>query len=671
MEHRHSGVSPSGHPVATAPARPYLVERVEDAAVVQLYADGFASLSVTEKTLVYYLYLAAIAGRDIYYDQRYGKSLEMRALLEQIITYPGNVEPRVVAALEHYLKLFWLNSGPHNNLTARKFVLEGCTVEDLHVAAHRAADRGAAYSLRPDESLGQMIDRLAPAFFDPEVDATVTSKNPPGGQDILSASANNLYSGVTLADLSGFEERFPMNSRLVKRHDQLTEQPYRVGGLYSYAIETIIGHLREAIRFAPPATAAALHALIRFYQTGERAYREAYDIAWVHDKDSPVDTINGFVEVYLDARGAKAAWESLVFYVNREKTDAIRTIARHAQWFEDHMPWDPRYRKHGVTGVSANAIEVVVESGDSGPVTPIGINLPNDERIRTEHGSKSVSITNVMEACDRSLPASYYSEFSWTAAEAARARTWSSFASELTTNMHEVIGHASGVADPRLDATPQTALRECYSTIEETRADLVALYFLPHPKLAEIGLVPAEDQEEIARVAYEAYARNALVQLRRVKEGTQVEEDHMRNRQLVVKWLMANTGAIQARRFDGRTFYVVTDVAAFQAGVAELLAEVQRIKSQGDCAAAQALVETYGVHFDPALRDEVMTRVRQINLPAYTGFIMPRLEPVKGNDGSIVDIAISYPLDLKSQMLEYSRMSPYFAMTSAVRDPDE
>jgi len=671
MDHRDPGVPSAGQPVGAALARPYLIERVEDAAVVQLYADGFSSLGVREKTFVYYLYLAAIVGRDIYYDQRYGQSLEMRALLEQIVTHPSDVHPPILEAIEHYLKLFWLNSGPHNSLTARKFVLEGCTGLDLHEAALRAADRGAAFSLRPGESLGQLVARLEPAYFDPDVDATVTSKSPRSGQDILSASSNNLYSGVALADLAGFEERFATNSRLVKRDGKLIEQAYRVGGLYGYAIEMIIGHLREAIRYAPAPTAAALQALIRFYQTGERADREAYDIAWVRDKDSPVDTINGFVEVYMDARGTKAAWESLVFYVNREKTDAIRTIARHAQWFEDHMPWDPRYRKDGVTGVSANAIDVVVETGDSGPCTPIGINLPNDERIRMEYGSKSVSLTNVMEAYDRSMPASYYSEFSWTAAEAARARTWSSFASELTTNMHEVIGHASGVVDPRLQAPPQAALCECYSTLEEARADLVALHFLAHPKLAELGLVPAEHQEEIARAEYESYARNALVQLRRVKDGAQLEEDHMRNRQLVVKWLMTNTPAIRERHYSGRTFYVVEDVAAFQAGVAQLLAEVQRIKSQGDYAAAQALVDTYAVHFDPALRDEVMARVRQINLASYTGFVMPRLEPIKGNDGSITDIAISYPLDLKAQMLEYARMSPYFTRTTAVRGADD
>ena len=398
----------------------------------------------------------------------------------------------------------------------------------------------------------------------------------------------------------------------------------------------------------------ALRALVRFYRSGDRADREAYDIAWVHDRESPVDTINGFVEVYLDARGIKGAWESLVFYVNRDKTDAIRTLARHAQWFEDHMPFDPRYRKAGVTSVTANAIDVVFETGDSGPVTPIGINLPNDDRIRSEHGSKSVSLTNVMEAYDRSMPDAYYEEFSWTHEEAGRAEAGSSFASELTTNMHEVIGHGSGQSDPRLGTTPQAALRETYSTIEEARADLVALFFVSNPKLVELGLVDAAHQAEIVRAEYEAYARNALVQLRRIREGTQIEEDHMRNRQLIVRWLMKHTHALQERWRDGKTFFVVADPHAFHDGVARLLAEVQRIKSQGDYPAAKALVEGYGVHFETALRDEVVARVQRVNLPSYTGFVMPELTPVRDAAGAIADVRMSYPLDFTRQMLEYS-----------------
>jgi dipeptidyl-peptidase-3 len=318
------------------------------------------------------------------------------------------------------------------------------------------------------------------------------------------------------------------------------------------------------------------------------------------------------------------------------------------------MPWDAKYRKASVQGIVANAIDVVVETGDSGPVTPIGINLPNDDRIRSEYGSKSVSLTNVMEAYDRSLPQAYFEEFSWTPEEAARAAAWSSLASELTTNMHEVIGHGSGRADPRLGTSPQTALRETYSTIEESRADLVALYFVSSPRLVELGLVDAVHHPDIVRAEYEAYARNALVQLRRIREGTQIEEDHMRNRQLVVRWLMKHTHAVQERWRDGRTFYVVVDPHLFHDGVGQLLAEVQRVKSQGDYAAAKALVEEYGVHFDAALRDEVVARVQRVNLPSYTGFVMPALEPVTDADGVIADARLSYPLDFTAQMLAYA-----------------
>jgi dipeptidyl-peptidase-3 len=360
----------------------------------------------------------------------------------------------------------------------------------------------------------------------------------------------------------------------------------------------------------------------------------------------------------------------MVFHVNHAKTDAIRALARHAQWFEDHMPWDPKYRKANVTGVSANAVDAVVETGDSGPLTPIGVNLPNDERVRERYGSKSISLVNVMEAYERSLPASYWAEFSWTREEAERAAAWSGEASELATSLHEVIGHASGQADPALGTSAQAALREYYSTIEETRADLVALYFVTHPKLAELGVVDAARQAEIACAEYEAFARNALVQLRRVREGTTLEEDHMRNRQLVVRWLMTHTQAVRERWRDGRTFYVVADVHGFHGGVGRLLAEVQRIKSQGDFAAARALVDAYGTHFDPALRDEIVARVRRVDLPSYTGFVMPQLEPVHGPDGRIANVRISYPLDFTRQMLEYSGVRSRNPAFSCGQGPD-
>ena len=638
--------------VQTASDRKYLLERVDDAAVVQLYADGFSELPIKEKTLIWHLYQAAIAGRDIYFDQRYAHSLDMRDVLEAIVSHRQAVDPATFKEVDRYTKLFWINSGPFNNLTARKFVLQ-CTPEAFAAAAQAAQKAGAAFPSKNGETLEQLLARLKPMFFDPNVDLMVTNKRPPEGQDILATSANNLYVGLTMKELEGYKESHPLNSRLVKTNGKIVEEVYRVGGRYGSAIAAIVGHLDAAKAFATEPMAKALDALIRFYRTGETADREAYDIAWVQDKASPVDTINGFVEVYQDARGIKGAWEALVFYVNREKTSEIQKIAANAQWFEDHMPWDPKFRKPGVKGITANAIDVVIETGDSGPVTPIGINLPNDQAIREHYGSKSVSLSNVNEAYDKSTVPEFRSEFSWTPEEVQRAAKWNAFAGELTTDMHEVIGHASGKVEDRLNGKPQAVLKEQYSALEEARADLVALYFLPDPKLVEIGLVQKADQDDIVLAEYENYTRAVLTQLRRVRQGTQIEEDHMRNRQMIVFWLMANTKAIDVRMRDGKTFYVMTDAKAFREGVGRLLSEVQRIKSEGDYEAAKALFEKYGVHFDAKLRDEIVARVDRLHLPSYTGFVMPKLEPVK-NGETITDVRISYPQDLTTQMLEYS-----------------
>ena len=631
-------------PAATTPAPPpaerkYLLERVGDASVVQLYADGFASLPLKQKSLIWHLYQAAIAGRDIFIDQKHKDALEMRGIIERIVANPQGVDAATLAEVQRYTKLFWLNNGPYNNLTARKFVL-ACTPDAFAAAAKTAGADPAA------------VARLQSMFFDPAVDTIVTNKTPGAGKDILQSSANNLYSGVTMADLKGFEEKYGLNSRLVKQNGKLVEEVYRIDGRYGKQITEIVKHLDAAKAFAEPPMAKALEALITFYRTGEVTDREAYDIAWVQDKVSPVDTINGFIEVYLDPRGIKGGWEALVFYVNQEKTSRIKTIATNAQWFEDRMPWDAKYRKASVQGIVANAIDVVVETGDSGPVTPIGINLPNDQGIREKFGSKSVALSNVNEAYDRSTPGSMRGEFVWSPDEAARATTVGTLAGELTTDMHEVIGHASGQQAPG-KGNPQTLIKEEFSALEEGRADLVGLYFIADPKMVELGIIPAADHDAMIRTEYEAYTRNALVQLRRMREGSQIEEDHMRNRQMIVRWLMANTKAIEDRTRDGKTYLVMVDQQAFRAGVGKLLAEVQRIKSEGDYAAAKKLFATYGVHFDPKLRDQVVARVDKLNLPSYTGFVMPKLTPVMTN-GQMTDVAISYPQDLTQQMLEYS-----------------
>jgi len=635
---------PAAAPVATAPATPpadrkYLLERVDDASVVQLYADGFSSLPLKQKTLIWHLYQAALAGRDIYIDQKHKDALEMRGIIERIVANPQGVDAATLKEVQRYAKLFWLNNGPYNNLTARKFVLT-CQPGAFAAAAAAAGADAAA------------VARLQPMFFDPAVDPIVTNKTPGAGKDILQSSANNLYSGVSMADLKGFDEKYGLNSRLVKQNGKLVEEVYRVAGRYGKHIAEIVTHLEAATAFAEPPMAKALTALATFYRTGEVKDREAYDIAWVQDKASPVDTINGFIEVYLDPRGIKGGWEALVFYVNQEKTARIKTIASNAQWFEDRMPWDAKYRKASVQGIVANAIDVVVETGDSGPITPIGINLPNDQAIREKFGSKSVALSNVNEAYDRSTPGSMRGEFAWSPEEVERGTKFGTLAGELTTDMHEVIGHASG-KQAEGKGNPQALIKEEFSALEEGRADLVGLYFIADPKLVELGIIPAADHESVVRAEYEAYTRNAIVQLRRIREGSQIEEDHMRNRQMVVRWLMANTKAIEERTRDGQTYLVMVDAKLFRDGVGKLLAEVQRIKSEGDYAAAKKLFATYGVHFDPKLRDQVVARVGKLNLPSYTGFVMPKLTPVLAN-GQITDVTISYPQDLTQQMLEYS-----------------
>jgi dipeptidyl-peptidase-3 len=632
--------------------RRYLLEQIEDAAVVQLYADGFEKLTLREKTLVWHLYRAALAGRDIYYDQRHRHNLGIRHLLEQILRYPHGVPADTLAEITRYTKLFWINTGPYNNLTARKFLLN-LDRQKLIEAIEIAAINGAKFNLEKGETIAKRVERYARMFFDPDFEPMVTCKTPGDDQDILASSANNMYDGVTMADLEGFEERNQLNSRLSKIEGIVIEEVYKVGGLYDKELTAIIGHLNDAIPFAAEPFANALRALVKWYETGLDSDREAFDIAWVQNRDSAVDTMNGFIEVYMDARGMKGAWEGVVYYVNPEKTEKIRALATHAQWFEDHLPIDPKYRKPKVEGISAQAIEVVVEAGDSGPITPIGVNLPNDQRIREKYGSKSVSLSNVLDAYERSMPDSFRQEFTWDDAELERAKIWGAFAGELTTEIHEVLGHGSGRMADHITVTPQDLLKEQYSALEETRADLVALWFVADPYLAKIGLVSSDEQKAVVQTEYEAYARNALVQLRRVRVGSQLEEDHMRNRQAIVHWLLANTKAIDVRRRNDKTYFVVVDSDAFRDGVAKLLAEVQRIKSEGDYAKAKELFETYGVHFDPDMRDEVVARVDHLNLPSYTGFVMPKLEPVIGDDG-ITDVKISYPCDLTTQMLEYS-----------------
>jgi dipeptidyl-peptidase III len=651
-----TAAAPATPAATTAPAgeRKYLLERIDDAAVVQIYADQFAALPLQEKALAYHLAQAALAGRDIFYDQKHRNALEMRGVLEAIVTHSKGIETQTLSEIERYTKLFWINTGPYNNLTSRKFVLK-ITPQALATAAQIAEKNGAKFPTQSGDSLDALLKRLEPMFFNADFEPIVTNKNPGAGKDILTTSANNLYAGVSMADLTGFTEKNGLNSRLVKQDGRLIEEVYKIDGRYGKQIAEIVKHLEAALPFARESTAAALKALIQWYRTGDDGDRAKFDIAWVKDKDAPVDTINGFIEVYLDPRGIKGSWEGIVYHVNKEKTDRIKKFADNAQWFEDHMPYDAKYRKPNVTGIVANAIDVVMETGDAGPVTPIGINLPNDQKIREDYGSKSVSLANVNDAYDKSQPESMTTEFTWSPEESARAAKFGSFGSELTTDMHEVIGHASGRQAAGFKGAPQGAIKEHFSALEEARADLVGLYFIADPKLVELGIVSAADHDGLVRAEYESYTRNGgLVQLRRVREGTQIEEDHMRNRQMIVRWLIANTKAIESRTRDGKSYLRVVDPKAFRDGVGRLLADVQRIKSEGDYAAAKRLFETYGIHFDAKLRDEIVKRVDELMLPSYTGFVMPKLTAVTDASGKIADVTVSYPMDLTKQMLEFS-----------------
>jgi dipeptidyl-peptidase-3 len=658
----------------SADDRRYLLERVDDAAVVQVYADGFQKLPQDQRVLVWHLYQAALAGRDIYLDQRYRHNLELRDLIEETLVHgcgadakADGIDDATVAEVRRYCKLFWINSGPFNNLTSRKFVL-GCAPEKFAAAVKAAEKRGAKLPKKAGESTDQLLARFQPILFDPAFEPMCTNKTPGEGKDNLLESANNLYVGVANADLASFTERYGLNSRLVKKPDgSLEEQVYRAGfdqlvppGLYAEQLQQVIAHLEAAIPHATPKMARALGALIRWYKTGEEADFREYCVAWVADQDSPVDTVNGFIEVYVDPRGTKGSWEGIVSIDDPEKMDQIRKFSEHAQWFEDHMPYAPEYRKPKVKGISAKAIQVVLETGDSGPITPIGINLPNPQDIREKYGSKSVSLGNVVEAYDKSSPIAARKEFCWDDAEFERSRKWKSLCDALTTNMHEVIGHASGRQSAKLppDKDPKDFIKEYYSALEEARADLVALCFIGDAKLKELGLV--EDPAATQRTEYEGYTRNALTQLNRVKHGDQLEEDHMRNRQMVVRWVMKNTKAIDVRQRDGKTYYVVVDPDAWRDGARKLLAEVQRIKSEGDYAAAKKLFDDYGIKFDSKLRDEVVARFQAQNLPAYTGFVQPELVPVKDANGEVIDATIRYPCDLEAQMLEWSgrRVAP-------------
>ncbi len=635
--------------------REYQLDRVDNTIVVQLYADGFEALSHDDKMLAYHLSQAAIVGRDIYLDQRFEFTLGLRWVLESLWLVRDDLPADVNKEVTRYCKLFWVHSGIHDNLTTKKMplALTQKQFEDACAVAQKNGTKLTAKELAPMRNL----EHAWQIMTDPTTYVSVTNKSTENGNDPVAASCNNLYSGVTTADLEGFVEKNGLNSRLVKRDGKLFEEVYRCGdgksippGRYAKEISAINVELKKALQYAPVPTKKAITNLIRYNETGSMDDWREFNIAWVQDNDSTIDFILGFIEVYVDARGMKGSWESVVSFRDEIKTRNIAKLALEAPWFEARMPWEEKFKKKDVKGISARAISVVMETGDSGPITPIGINLPNEADVRQEYGSKSVNLANIVETYNSVKASGSLGEFSFTKEEEARARLYSSAMDDMHTNLHEVVGHASGQLMPEIK-NPAQRLGLFYSTLEEGRADLVGLYWIADKKMKDLGFVP---NDEAALAKYEAYARNALVQLRRVPLGERVEEDHMRNRQLIVLWLLENNAGVHVEVKDGRTFYVVDSADKFREGCGKLLAELMRIKAEGDFKAGKALVEKYAVKIDPALHKEVIARIEKLGLPSVTGFVQPELQLVKDADGKVVDVKTTHCRDLADQMLRWS-----------------
>ncbi|HET7609860.1 MAG TPA: dihydrofolate reductase [Gammaproteobacteria bacterium] len=632
------------------------VERFADVRILRYRVPGFEALDARTKRLLYYLYEAALCGREITYDQKYRYNLSVKRTLEQIVRhYAGDRDTADFRALTLYLKRVWFSNGIHHHYAHDKFRPE------FSAAAFAAFVRGtpAQFPLREGQSLEQLIDELARVMFDPALDAKLVSKS--ADRDVLTSSAVNFYAGLTQLEVEAFyagaagetKVSLGLNSRLVKVDGAAVEQVQKVGGRYTEAIEHIVAWLTKAAGCAEnDAQRSALEKLIRFYRTGSLEDWDEYNIAWLRDTESHVDVVNGFIEVYNDPLGMRGTFESIVSFRDTEATRRIGTIAAAAQWFEDHMPFFGRHKKPSVTGISGKVITIVVESGDAAPSTPIGVNLPNSDWIRREHGSKSVTLANIVAAYN-AVRGGVDREFCYSAAEAERNDRYGELAATLHVDLHEVIGHGSGQIEQGVRPLHET-LKNYGSTLEEARADLVALYFAVDPKLVELGLQP---HVEVGHAAYDQFIRNALLQqLNRVEPGKELEEDHMRNRQLIAAWAYEHglaDNVIERRSRDGKTFFVINDYAKLRTLFGRLLRELQRIKSTGDYAAIRELVERYAVKADPALCAEVRARYAALDVPAYTGFIGPRLVPLRNGD-EIVDVRLEYPDDFAAQMLEYA-----------------
>lgn len=648
----------------------YIVDQFADLQILRYKVPGFENLSLRQKQLLYHLSEAALMGRDILFDQNGRHNLVIRRTLEAVYQY-GTVDKSSAdyQAFEVYLKRVWFANGIHHHYGEDKFI-PGFS-EAFFDAAVRSVD-ASLLPLKVGETVDTLLARLKPVIFDPTVMPKRTVQS--GDTDWIQASANNYYGeDVTQAEVEAFygkmkaegDSRCPLsyglNSRLEKENGQLVERVWKVGGLYSEAIERIVAELEKAAAFAENEKQRQIIAtLIDYYRTGDLRTFDAYSILWVEDTDSQVDFVNGFIETYGDALGLKASWESTVNFRNEEATRRTQTISENAQWFEDHSPVDQRFKKERVKGVSAKVITVTMLGGDCYPSTPIGINLPNADWIRRDHGSKSVTIENIMEAYDKASQGSGFSdEFVWSDEERNRIKTYGFLTDMLHTDLHECLGHGSGQLLP---GTDPDALKAYASTLEEARADLFGLYYLADPKMQELGLVP--DGEAFKAEYYKYMMNGLLTQLVRIEEAKDVEEAHMRNRQLIARWVFEQGAAdkvVELKKREGKTFVVINDYQQLRALFGKLLAEVQRIKSEGDYEAGRSLVENYGVKIDPVLHHEIRERYVRLHLSPYKGFVNPVMREVKDDSGHVTDITLDYTEGYAEQMLRYSRDYSYLS----------
>lgn len=642
----------------------YVVDQFADLEILRYKVPGFESLSLRQKQLLYHLSEAALMGRDIFFDQNGRYNLAIRRTLEAIYTnYKGDREDPQFKALETYLKRVWFSSGIHHHYALDKFA-PGFSPEFLMDCIHQIDTK--KLPLRENQNVDQFMIEIAPVIFDPGVMSKRSVQS--GDGDLIKASSNNYYGGgISQKEVEDFYAQMKMgkdtispisyglNSRLVKENGTVVEKVWKVGGLYSAAIEKIVDQLRQALPFAENDTQKAIIGkLIEYYQTGDLKTFDAYSILWVEDTASEVDFVNGFIETYGDPLGMKVSWESTVNFTNKEATKRTKIISDNAQWFEDHSPVDKRFKKEKVKGVSAKVITVSMLGGDCYPATPIGINLPNADWIRRDHGSKSVTIENITEAYDKASQGNGFSEeFVWSDVERNGMRQYGFLTDNLHTDLHECLGHGSGKL---LENTDPDALKAYSSTLEETRADLFGLYYLADPKLVELGLLP---DGEAYKSEYYKYIMNGLMtQLVRIELGKNVEEAHMRNRQLIAKWAYEKgkkANVIELKKRDGKTYVVVNDYPRLRELFGTLLAEIQRIKSEGDYAAGKNLVEGYGVKVDPELHAEVLERYAKLNLAPYKGFVNPVMKEVKNSNGEVTDIVLDYTEGYTDQMLRYGR----------------